>query len=104
MHGLHVSCDAEQQMHICLEKMVEQSLASWACLCTLTCIVNPVDLLWARTEIYPILMANVFKLLLDKISWQRRKIDPRKPKCLVAISLATLELSQFVIKGCQKHY
>lgn len=50
------------------------------------------------------LMANVFKLLLDKISWQRRKIDPRKPKCLVAISLATLELSQFVIKGCQKHY
>lgn len=40
--------------------------------------------------------AKAFKFLPGKISWQRIKICLRKPKCLVALILATPELSQWI--------
>lgn len=84
-------------MHICSAKMVWKYLASWTCLFTFNLHVHTEShVSWSKWIYFG--GTYTFKFFLDKISWQKSKICLRKPKCLVALILATLELSQWIKK------
>lgn len=103
-HRSRGSCDTEQQRHICSAKMLSEHLVFWTYLCAFNMCVHTESQASQSKQIYSRCThrdgfhskAKAFKLLLDKISWQKSKILVRKPKLLVVLILATLELSQWI--------
>lgn len=91
-------------MHICSAGKLSEHLVFWTCLCAFNICMHTESQVSQSKQTYSRCIhrlafyskAKTFKLLLDKISWQKSKICLRKPKCLVALILATLELSKWM--------
>lgn len=89
---LSSKCTSVQQR--CLDSAWFPGHASAHLVCE--CTLNPMHHKASGFILGTHLVAKALKHLLDKISWQKSKMHPRKPKCLVALILATLELSEWI--------